>query len=70
LRSTDDQLSFDVVVASAGARFKSYGAAVGRTYLVNPSSKQKKAYQSLLDVQQLVIDNLKPGERVRAVVSA
>ena len=43
---------------------QSYGCAVGRTYLVDPTSKQKKAYQSLLDVQQWVIDSIKPGEKV------
>jgi hypothetical protein len=47
---------------------QSFGSAVARTYLVNPSALQKKAYQALLDVQQYVLDGLKPGEKVVCIM--
>lgn len=60
-QSNDDQLHGGVIVASLGIRYKSYCSNVSRTFLIDPSSEIEKNYDFLLQVENKVIQSLKPG---------
>lgn len=65
LHSTDGQptakLQSDVIMLSLGGLYRSYGAAVARTLLVDPTKGMESAYKSVLEAQNLLIDALRPG---------
>lgn len=49
--NTDDHLHYGVIVCALGARHRSYCSNVARTFMVDPSPEQKKAYNALLAAQ-------------------
>jgi len=48
-------------VLSLGMKYAEYSACAARTLLVDPTKIQKEAYQLSLEIQQIVIANLRPG---------
>ena len=68
--SNTSQLYHGTITASLGARYKSYCANVGRTYVINPNKGQEKHYKLLLEVQQEAINALKVGQPLSAAYEA
>ena len=52
LSTKENLYYYGTVTCSLGARYKSYCANIGRTYFVNPTKGQEKAYKLLLEIQQ------------------
>ena len=68
--SNTSNLYHGTITASLGARYKSYCANVGRTYVINPNKGQEKHYKLLLEVQQEAINALKIGQPLSAAYEA
>ncbi|KAM9950734.1 hypothetical protein ACTFIT_012009 [Dictyostelium discoideum] len=58
--SDDNPLHFGTIIVSCGARYKNYCSNIARTYIIDPTSDQKKNYAILLNVQSNVIKAIKP----------
>lgn len=52
-----------------GARYKSFGAFLARTFFVDPTSSQNLVYAAVVDAQISLIDKLRPGAVIGKVVS-
>ncbi|BFZ55603.1 FACT complex subunit spt16 [Savitreella phatthalungensis] len=65
--TTNAPLSGDVIVCSLGLRYKSYCSNVGRTYLIDPTNQQKTVYNTLVGLQRMLIEKLKPGAIIKDV---
>jgi len=59
--SNSANLYYGTITCSLGARYKSYCANVGRTYVISPTKGQEKHYKLLLELQLEAINALKPG---------
>eukprot|EP01102_Stenamoeba_stenopodia_P008460 TRINITY_DN2431_c0_g1_i1.p1 TRINITY_DN2431_c0_g1~~TRINITY_DN2431_c0_g1_i1.p1 ORF type:complete len:1068 (+),score=305.24 TRINITY_DN2431_c0_g1_i1:257-3460(+) len=68
--SNDEELHFGTIICIVGTRFRSYCAAVGRTFFINPTPEQKACYDLLLKVQQEVLKTMKPGTPISKVMEA
>ncbi|CAI5939892.1 unnamed protein product [Closterium sp. NIES-64] len=71
--SSDDPLCYDsmgVIICAIGARYASYCSNVARTYLIDATKAQEKAYQVLLRAQEAAIAAIKPGVRLGDVYRA
>ncbi|KAH0789756.1 FACT complex subunit SPT16 [Histomonas meleagridis] len=51
----------DIICSTIGVRFKSYVGVTGRTYIVNPTKRQKAAYKSLVRGFNAAISAIKVG---------
>jgi len=60
-------LHFGTIICSLGARYKSYCSTVARTYFVEPMEIQETNYKILLDTFQLVLKNLKSGNKLNSI---
>lgn len=69
-QSTSEELKPDVIMASLGARYKSYCSNIARTFLVDPPKKVSETYEILLEVQGVCINEMKPGNHLKAVYKA
>ncbi|CAM9230410.1 unnamed protein product [Ectocarpus sp. 4 AP-2014] len=67
-QSDERNLSYDVILCSMGARYKSYCANVSRSFFINPPKKVQNTYRTLLSLYHKCLDNLRPGEPVKGVV--
>ena len=68
--SNSTNLFQGTITASLGARYKSYCANVGRTYVINPGKTQEKHYKLLLEVQGEAISALRVGAPLSAAYEA
>ncbi|XP_021898747.1 FACT complex subunit SPT16 [Carica papaya] len=71
--SNDELLYYDsasVILCAVGARYKSYCSNIARTYLIDATSLQIKAYEALLKAHEAAINALKPGNKVSAAYQA
>eukprot|EP01134_Creolimax_fragrantissima_P000782 CFRG0782T1 len=59
--SNENILQPDVVIASLGARYKSYCSNIARTYMINPSHEQSEAYKLVVKLRGMVIKAMLPG---------
>ncbi|KAH8727016.1 FACT complex subunit-domain-containing protein [Phaeosphaeriaceae sp. PMI808] len=57
----ENNLHAGVIVSVLGLRYMTYGAMVGRTYMVGPNKEQETAYKLLLAIHDLVIKSIKDG---------
>eukprot|EP00752_Nemacystus_decipiens_P016325 g14600.t1 len=67
-QSDDRELSYDIILCSMGARYKGYCANVSRSFFINPPKKVQNTYRTLLSLYHKCLDNLRPGEPVKAIV--
>ena len=68
---TDDAIPMQgTYLLSLGFKYSEYSSLISRTLLVDPTPLQKKAYTLALEVQQLVIRDLKPGKLFKEVYLA
>lgn len=71
--SNDENLYYDsasVIICAVGSRYNSYCSNVARTFLIDSTSTQSKAYEVLLKAQEAAIAALKPGNKMNAVYQA
>ncbi|KAL5114984.1 FACT complex subunit spt16 [Pleosporales sp. CAS-2024a] len=57
----ENNLHAGVIVSVLGLRYMTYGAMVGRTYMVGPNKEQESAYKLLLAIHDVVIKSIKDG---------
>lgn len=67
-QSDSKNLSYDIIICSLGARYKSYCANVSRSFFINPPKKVQTTYRTLLLLYHKCLENLRPGVPVRDVV--
>ncbi|XP_059648380.1 FACT complex subunit SPT16-like [Cornus florida] len=71
--SNDEHLYYDsasVIICAVGSRYNSYCSNVARTFLIDSTTTQSKAYEVLLKAHDAAIGALKPGNKVSAVYQA
>lgn len=71
--SNDDHLYYDsasVIICAVGSRYNSYCSNVARTFLIDSTSTQNKAYEVLLKAHEAAIGALKPGNKLSSVYQA
>ena len=68
--SNGKNLYYGVITCSLGARYKSYCANVGRTYVINPSKGMEKLYKLLSEMHAEAISALRPGAPLSAAYNA
>ncbi|XP_009629185.1 FACT complex subunit SPT16-like [Nicotiana tabacum] len=71
--SNDDGLYYDsasVIICAIGSRYSSYCSNLARTFLIDSTQMQTKAYEVLLKAQEAAIGALKAGNKVSAVYQA
>ncbi|KAB1202091.1 FACT complex subunit SPT16 [Morella rubra] len=71
--SNDELLYYDsasVIICAIGSRYNSYCSNVARTFLIDATQLQSKAYEVLLKAHDTAISALKPGNRVSAAYQA
>lgn len=67
--SNDDSLYYDsasVIICAIGSRYNSYCSNIARTFLIDATAPQSKAYEVLLKAHDAAIGALKPGNKVSA----
>ena len=60
--SDEHKMHFGAITCCMGVRYKSYCSNIVRTILVDPNDKQQEVYQLLLEVEEAVLHELKPGK--------
>ncbi|KAE8835201.1 hypothetical protein HRS9122_07471 [Pyrenophora teres f. teres] len=55
----ENNLHAGVIISVLGLRYQTYGAMVGRTYMVGPNKEQETTYKLLLAIHDLVIKTIK-----------
>lgn len=67
-QSDTDNMKYDVIICSLGARYKGYCSNVGRTFFIDPSSSMEKSYELLLEAHDMCVKELRPGKTIAKVV--
>ena len=62
-------LTTDTVAVAFAGRYRSYHALVARTYLVNPTASQSKAYKALIEAHGTLLQGLRAGEVIGGIVA-
>ncbi|WZZ14602.1 hypothetical protein YC2023_107691 [Brassica napus] len=71
--SNDDLLAYDpgsIIICGVGARYNSYCSNIARTYLVDATNLQSKAYEVLLKAHEAAINAMRPGRKLSSVYQA
>jgi nucleosome binding factor SPN SPT16 subunit len=71
--SNEENLYYDstsVILCAIGSRYNSYCSNVARTFLIDASATQSKAYEVLLKAHEAAISTLKSGNKVSAAYQA
>ena len=63
----NDAMHAGIIFAGLGLRYKTYAAAVGRTYLVDPTKAQSSNYKLLHAVHELIIKECRDGANAKDV---
>ena len=66
--SSNENLCPDVIIASMGARYKSYCANISRTFMVDAPAKVESTYGTLLSLHAYCLDLMAAGNAVKDVV--
>lgn len=69
-QSTGDPLKHDVVTVSLGARYKLYCSNIARTFFIDPPKKVSETYEILLEMQEVCLEAMRPGNQLKAVHKA
>jgi nucleosome binding factor SPN SPT16 subunit len=67
---SERDLHFRCIVLQLGARYKSYTAVVGRTYLVDPTKYMQEAYTFLEGIYKKVLGIMYPGTECEHIYKA
>ncbi|CAF1745882.1 unnamed protein product [Brassica oleracea var. botrytis] len=71
--SNDDLLAYDlgsIIICAVGARYNSYCSNVARTYLIDATNLQSKAYEVLLKAHEAAINAMRRGRKLSSVYQA
>eukprot|EP01117_Protostelium_nocturnum_P003300 TRINITY_DN1426_c0_g1_i2.p1 TRINITY_DN1426_c0_g1~~TRINITY_DN1426_c0_g1_i2.p1 ORF type:complete len:1012 (-),score=450.37 TRINITY_DN1426_c0_g1_i2:224-3259(-) len=68
--NNSDNLHFGTIVCHVGAKYKSYCSNVARTYFVDPTKDHERNYKLLLEVNALVLKNLRPNKKLNEIYNA
>ncbi|KAL1410609.1 FACT complex subunit spt16 [Vanrija albida] len=68
--SNENNLKPGVILSSLGIRYKSYCASMARTFMINPSPKQERNFEILIDARLSIVKLLKEGAVVKDVYAA
>lgn len=71
--SNDELLYYDsgsVIICAVGSRYNSYCSNIARSFLIDATPSQSKAYEVLLKAHEAAIGALKPGNKVSAAYQA
>ncbi|MBA0859974.1 hypothetical protein Goshw_012680 [Gossypium schwendimanii] len=71
--SNEENLYYDsasVILCAVGARYNSYCSNIARTFLIDATPLQSKAYEVLLKAHEAAIGMLKPGRKCSAAYQA
>jgi nucleosome binding factor SPN SPT16 subunit len=63
--STADNLTPDIVIVSAGLRYRNYCGTITRTFFVNAPDAVTTAYNALLQAHTRALDALRAGTAVK-----
>ena len=66
-RSNSDNLKFDVILCSLGARYRNYCGNVSRTFLVDPPPKISETYGILMSVMDTCLEQMIVGKQLKDV---
>lgn len=69
-QSNEELLSYDTIIISVGTKYMEYHANIVRTLFIDPSPDQKKIYQRVYELQNLLAVQLKPGTKLKTVYEA
>ena len=69
-QSTSEKLKPDIITVSLGARYKLYCSNIARTFLVDPPKKVSSTYETLLEVQEACMAQMRPGNPLKSVFKA
>jgi len=62
-----NSVHFGAIVATFGARYRSYCSNIARTFLVNPSEKIQSIYNLLVSTEEHILSELKDGAKLSSV---
>ncbi|VDM97408.1 unnamed protein product [Thelazia callipaeda] len=68
--SNEKLMHYGTIICSLGTRYQYYCSNLSRTMLVDPSKELQDAYESLLVIENTIIEALKPGKKLNEVYSA
>ncbi|XP_071494037.1 FACT complex subunit SPT16-like [Diadema antillarum] len=68
--SDEHKMHFGAITCCMGVRYKSYCSNIVRTILVDPTEQQQQVYQLLLEVEEAILQGLKPGAKACDVFQA
>lgn len=68
--SDETPLNSGVIVTMLGTRYSMYCTNLARTYMVDPSKPQERAYKALLKAQTAAIKAVRPGAKASDVYAA
>jgi nucleosome binding factor SPN SPT16 subunit len=60
----------DIIVVSLGARYKLYCSNIARTFLVDPPKRVAETYETLLEMQEACLEQMRPGNPIKSVYKA
>lgn len=66
-QSTNSTLKHDIIMVSLGARYKNYCSNIARTFFIDPPKKVSEIYEILLQLQDICINVMKPGNQLKMV---
>lgn len=65
--SNEDSLTPNVILCSLGARYKSYCASIGRTFLVDAPKRIEKLYATLISLHDVCLEHMTKGRELKDV---
>jgi nucleosome binding factor SPN SPT16 subunit len=68
-QSNSDNLAYDIIICSLGARFKNYCANISRTFMVDAPPKVEQTYATLLNLYDKCLEKMIPGNELNEVMS-
>ena len=66
-QSNNDNMSFDIIICSLGARYKSYCANISRTYMIDPLPKIEDTYTLLISLYDKCLESMVLGNELKDV---
>ncbi|RDD47106.1 FACT complex subunit SPT16 [Trichoplax sp. H2] len=67
ITSNNELLKYDIITCFFGARYKLYCSNIVRTLLVEPTERQQQLYNLLLEVEEIILQELKEGVKLAEV---
>lgn len=69
-QSSSENVSYDIITVSLGARYKNYCSNVARTFLIDPPKFISDTYELLVVLQNVCIEAFIPGRPLKTVYAA